>query len=52
MYEFRDLSLSHLGGSVSKYKEQGINSIGFSRTIGTDNRGERLYKTEVSLELE
>lgn len=40
--ELRNLALTHLGGTVTKYEEKGIDRIGLSRTIGPDNGGEGL----------
>lgn len=38
--EFRQFALSHLACSIAKDKEHGVDGVGFTGTVGTDDGGE------------
>ena len=44
VYEGRNFALAHLAGAEAEDEEQGVNDVGFARSIRPDNGGERGVK--------
>ena len=45
----RNFALSHLAGSETKHKQEGVDNVRFSRSVWSDHRGERCVERSNNL---